>query len=169
MQSVALCHRQVLGALADDHDHLGFVVELDRLHRPHQRLQMRRQRRQHAEKDRLEFRNVVLLRPFLDVVEIIEAEADDLAGPRDGKSEFQSGERAAGCGRRALGEIGERFEIAIAAAQEFAEIGRHRGVHRLQIDDGIALDHAEPQAVIRFKTDDFHEFLLSALCMRRKA
>ena len=51
--------RQMLGALADDDDHLAFVVELDRLLRPHQRLHMRRQRRQHAEEDRLEFRDVV--------------------------------------------------------------------------------------------------------------
>ena len=92
--------------------------------RPHQRLQMRRQRRQHAEEDRLEFRNVVALRAFLDVVEIIEAEADDLAGPRDRQRVFQAGERAARGGRRLLGEIGERLEVAVAPAQHFAEIGR---------------------------------------------
>ena len=101
--------RQMLGALADDDDHLAFIVELDRLLRPHQRLHMRRQRRQHAEEDRLEFRDVVALRAFLDVVEIIEAEADDLAGVRHRQREFQSGERAARRGRRFLGEIGERL------------------------------------------------------------
>ncbi len=80
-----------------------------------------------------------------------------LPGLATGKPEFQPGERAAGRGRRLFGEIGKRFEVAIAAAQEFAEIGGHGGIHRLQIDDGIALDHAQPQAVIRFETDDLHK------------
>ena len=93
------------------------------------------------------------------MIEIIEAEADDLAGPRHRQREFQSGERTARGGRRLLGEIGERFEVAIVPAQGFAEIGRHAGVHRLQIDDRVALDHAEPHAIIRFKTDDLHESL----------
>ena len=80
-----------------------------------------------------------------------------LPGLATGKSEFQPGERAAGGGRRLFGEIGKRFEVAIAPAQDFAEVAGQRGIHRLQIDDGIALDHAEPQAIIRFKTDDLHE------------
>ena len=159
MQPTALSMRQMLGAPADDRDHFGFVVELDRYARADDRLQMRHHRGQHAEEDRREFRNIVALRAFLDVVEIIEAEADDLAGPRDREAEFQSGQRAAGGGRRAFGEVGKRLQIAVVAAQDFAEVGGRSGIRRLQIDDGVALDHAEPQAVIRFKTDNFHEFL----------
>ena len=49
------------------------------------------------------------LRAFLDVVEIIQAEADDLAGMRDRQRKFQAGERTARRGRRLLGEIGERL------------------------------------------------------------
>ena len=65
-------------------------------------------------------------------------------------------------GRRAeagafLARSASGFEVAIAAAQEFAEVGRHGGIHRLQIDDAVALDHAQPHAIIRFKTDDLHE------------
>ena len=91
------------------------------------------------------------------MVEIIEAEADDLAGPRDRKSEFQPGERPAGGGWRPFGEVGKRLQVAVAAAQDFAEVGGHGGIHRLQIDNGVAVDHAEPQAIIRFETDNFHE------------
>ena len=32
----------------------------------------------------------------------------------------------------------------------------HARIDRLQIDDLVALDHAEPQAIVRFKTDNFH-------------
>ena len=151
-----IVHGQMLGALAHDRDHFGFVIELGRYARADDRLQMRHHRRQHAEEDRREFRNIVALRPFLDVVEIIEAEADDLAGLCDRETEFQSGERTAGGGRRLFGEIGQGFEVAVARPQGFAEIAGRGGVHRLQIDDGVALDHAEPQAVIRFKTDNLH-------------
>src|SRR5665213_2304228 len=128
---------------------------------------MRRERSLHAEKNRLEFRDVVLLRTFLDVVEIIQTEANDLAGPRHRQAEFQSGEWVARRGRRFLRQVAQRFEIAVSLAQRLAEIGRHIGIHRLQIDHGIALDHAKPQAVTRFKTDKFHEF--PALAMTREA
>ncbi len=82
-----------------------------------------------------------------------------LPGRATGKRVFQSGERAAGGSRRSSGEIGKRFQIAVAAAQGVAEIGGRSGVRRLQIDHDIALDHAEPQAIIRFKTDNLHESL----------
>ena len=77
-------------------------------------------------------------------------------------------------GRRAeagafLARSASGFRSPLLAPQGFAEIGRQAGVHRLQIDDGVALDHAEPQAVISFETDNFHEFPALAVCMRRKA
>ena len=159
-----IVHGQVLRRLADNRDHFGFVVELDRFTRPDDRLQMRHHRRLHAEEDGGKFRNIVALRPFLDVVEIVEAEADDLARPRDRETVFQPGERAAGGSRRASGEIGERFEVAVASAQGFAEIGGHARIRRLQIDHAIALDHAEPQAIIRFKTDNLHRVPALTFC-----
>ena len=78
-----------------------------------------------------------------------------LPGWATGSANFRSSERAARRGRRLLGEIGERFEIAIAAPQPGAEIVGRAGVGRLQIDDVVALDHAEPPAFV-FETDDFH-------------
>ena len=67
-------------------------------------------------------------------------------------------------GRRAeagalLREIAERFEIAVVRREHVAEIGRHLGVNRLQVDHLIALDHAQPQSAFRFKSDDLHEAL----------
>ena len=110
---------------------------------------MGRERRQHAEKDRLEFRDIVLLRAFLDVIEIIEAQANDFAGARHRQRVFQAGQRQARGGRRLFGELSERREVAIIDAQEFAEIARRVGLNRLNIDDGVALDHAQPHAFVR--------------------
>ena len=78
-----------------------------------------------------------------------------------------SGRRAAAGAR--LARSASDFRSPLLAAQGFAEVGGHGGVHRLQIDDGVALDHAEPQAIISFETDNFHEFPALAVCMRRKA
>ena len=81
-----------------------------------------------------------------------------LPGRPHRQREFQPRQRAAGGGRRLGGEIGERLEIAVAAAQPVAETGGRTGVSRLQVDDVIALDHAEPRAAV-FKTDDLHELV----------
>ena len=59
---------------------------------------VRHHRREHAEEDRREFRNIVALRAFLDVVEIIEAEADDLARAAPPASRISI--RRAGGGRK---------------------------------------------------------------------
>src|SRR6185369_2210468 len=40
--------------------------------------------------------------------------------------------------------------------EHLAEIARDAGVDRLQIDDLVALDHAETQSATPFETDDFH-------------
>jgi putative ABC transport system substrate-binding protein len=164
--------RQMLGALADDHDQLTFVVELDRLLRPYQRLKMRRQRAQHPKKDRLEFRDVVLLRTFLDVVEIVQTKADDLARPGHGQREFQLGQRKLGGGRRLLGEFDQRLQVAVVGAQNRAKIGRQARIDGLQIDNIVAFNDTKPRAVIRFKTYDFHgcpssEFSWRASCPQR--
>ena len=91
------------------------------------------------------------------MVEIIEAEADDLAGARDRQRVFEPFERTARLRLGDLDEIGERCERALGPAQHFAQVAGEHAVHRLQVDDGIALDHAQLEPAIRFEADDFHE------------
>src|SRR6266849_8038623 len=148
--------REVLGPLADDEDELGFVVERLGGLRPDDRLPVRHQRGAAAHEDGREFRNVVALRAFLDVLEIVEAEADDLARRRHRQTVGQTLERAARTRGRALGRVLERRQVAVVAAQAFAEIAGYGLVDRLQVDHLIALDHAEMQRAIGFETDDFH-------------
>ncbi len=90
------------------------------------------------------------------MIEIVEAEADDLAGPRHRQRVFEPRQRTAGIGLGDLGEIGERGEVALGPAQHFAEVARQHAVHRLQIDHAVALDQAQPQSAVRFEPDDLH-------------
>ncbi len=92
------------------------------------------------------FGNVAALRAFLDVFEIIQAEADDLARLADRQRIFESGKRLARGSRRALGNGGELFGVAVVFGEPFAEIARNFAVHGLQIDDLIALDNTEMRA-----------------------
>ena len=105
--------------------------------------------------------NIVALRAFFHVVEIIEAKADDLAGRRHRQRVFQAFERTVGAGRRTLGGILERRQVAVVAAQAFAEVTRYGFIDCLQIDDLIALDDAEMQSPVCFETDDFHSYSLA--------
>src|SRR5215813_8026943 len=73
-----------------------------------------------------------------------------------GKPVGQTLERAARTRGRALGRVLERRQVAVVAAQTFAQIAGYGLVDRLQIDHLIALDHAEMQRAIGFETDDFH-------------
>ena len=109
MQDSRVGRSQMLGALADDQDHLGFVVERLGHLRADDRLAVRHHRGQAAHEDGRKFRNVVALRAFLDVFEIIQAEADDFSGPADGQRIGQAGERLACARRRALGDVRERL------------------------------------------------------------
>src|SRR5260370_20317037 len=110
-----------------------------------------------ARKERGEFRQIVGVAPFLDVLQIVEAETDDLAGARYRQRICEAGERPYGGGRRAPGNLADRPEVAVVLPQHRSEIIRHRGVDRLQVDDPIALDDAEPQALLRSETDNFHK------------
>jgi hypothetical protein len=83
-----------------------------------------------------------------------------LPGRATRQAELQTFEWAAPRGGRTLRNIAERLQIAIARRQHRAEIDRQLCVHGLQVDDLIALDHAEPQSAIRFKPDDLHERFL---------
>jgi len=52
---------------------------------------------------------------------------------------------------------------------DLAEIARQIRVYRLQIDDGVAFDHAQPQAIVLLKTYDLHEVPAFAVTLRREA
>src|SRR5215813_7506589 len=158
---ICVCKRKVLRPLADDEDELGFVVERFGRLRPDDRLAVRHERGAAAHEDGREFRNVVALRAFLDVFEIVEAEADDLARRRHRQTVGQALERAACARGRALGRVFERRQVAVVAAQAFAQIAGYGLVYRLQIYHLIALDHAEVRRAIGFETDDFHSHSLA--------
>ena len=66
-----------------------------------------------------------------------------------------------GAGGCALRGVLERRQVAVAAAQAFAEVARYALVDRLEIDHLIALDDAEMQSPICFETDDFHGYSLT--------
>src|SRR5262249_9438363 len=93
---------------------------------------------------------------FLDVLEIVEAEADHFARRRHRQTVGEALERAARARGRALGRVLERRQVAVVAAQALPQIARYGLVDRLQIDHLIALDQAEMQRAVGFKTDDFH-------------
>jgi hypothetical protein len=93
---------------------------------------------------------------LLRVLQIIEAEAEDLSGSRHRQAEAKLGERPARRGGRPPREIRERREIAVVRAEPFAEIGGNARIHRLQVDDRIAVDDAESEAMVRFEADDAH-------------
>jgi hypothetical protein len=91
------------------------------------------------------------------MVEVVEAKANDLPRMRYRQRVFQSIKGTArGC-RRFLRKSADRREVTVAAAQDLGEIARHIPIHGLQIDNIIALDHTEPHAIVRFKSNDLHE------------
>ena len=51
-------------------------------------------------------------------------------------------------GRRLLGEIGKRLEIAVGLRQHVGQIDREPGVNGLQVDHIVALDHAQAQTLV---------------------
>ena len=85
-------------------------------------------------------------------------------GRDDRQAEFQPLQRLAGAGGRLLGEVAERLEVAVALGQHVGEVGRHLGVDRLQVDHVVALDHAQAQSFIRFKSYDLHGYRRSLVC-----
>src|SRR5262249_13430906 len=56
----------------------------------------------------------------------------------------------------ALGELGERAEIAIVLREHGGEIVGQTRVDRLQVDDVRTLDHAEAEPGLRFESDNLH-------------
>src|SRR5215831_4095521 len=110
----------MLGALADHKNQLGLIVERLGHLRADDRLAMGNERGCPAHEDGRKFRNVVALGAFLDMFEVIEAEADDLAGPGYGEPEFDPLEGAPRARGRALGRFFQRREIAVTLAQDLA-------------------------------------------------
>ena len=152
MQSTAFAIVRCFARLPDDRDHFGFVVELDRLLRPHDRLQVRHHRGQHAEEDGGKFRNVVALRTFLDMVEIIQPETDDFSRLRDGQCDI-SIRPAAGARRPAHSSPVQPSGLRspLIRRRTSPEIARHIRIRTLQIDDIVAIDHAKPHAILDSK------------------
>ncbi len=150
----------MFGALADDEDHLRFVIERLGDLRTDDRLAMRNQRRRSAHEDGREFRQIVALRSFLDVFEIIQAEANDLSGPTDRQPIGQARQRFARARRRPLGKLHQRLHVAIILRKPFAKIGRGVGIGRLQIDRLVALHNAKPRPALSLERNDFHALSL---------
>src|SRR5262249_38952656 len=158
---VCVLLREVLGTLADDEDELGLVIERLGSLGTHDRLPVWHQRGFAAHENRGKFRDVVALRTFLDVLEIVEAEADNLARRRNRQPVFEIFERTPRASGRTFGRVLERCEVAVAAAQILAEVTGNCLVDGLEIDHLVALDDAEVQAAIGLETNDFHALLLN--------
>ena len=162
---ICVGRREVLCPFADDEDELGFVVERLRRFWAQDRLPVRNERTTPAHEDRREFRNVVALGAFLDMFEVVETEADHLARRRHRQTEGQAFQRTPRSRGSALCRVLERRQVALVAAQAFAEIAGNGAVNRLQVDHLVALDHAETQCAIGRETDDLHAYSLA--CSRR--
>ena len=143
-------------ALADHGDKLGPVIEGFRRARSQQWMHMRHDRVEGAHEQGWEFRQIVGVAAFPDMFEVVEAEADDLAGLCDRQRIGEGGERTSRRRRRAFCEIGKEGEIAGIAPQHGAEIARQSGIDGLKVDRLIALDEAKPRPALRCKSDDFH-------------
>jgi hypothetical protein len=94
--------------------------------------------------------------PFFGMLQIIEPETEDFAGPRHRQAEAKAGKGLARRSRRAPRERLQRRKVAFVNLQPLAEIGRHARICRLQVDDCVAIDDAEPEGIIDFETDDPH-------------
>ena len=62
---------------------------------------------------------------------------------------------------RALGALSQGREVAVISAQKLAEVAWDRLVDGLYIDDLLALDDAQMQSAVCFKTDYFHDHSLT--------
>ena len=133
----------MLCASSDYQNELTLIVERFRGARAFDRFLMRDQGGAAAHKDGRKFRNIVAIRSFLDVLEIVQTEADNLAGARGQAAQWPAR-------RRPSGEIGQRGKIAIAESP----------VDGVEVDHLIALNDAEMWPVSGFEADNFHERIL---------
>ncbi len=105
----------------------------------------------------------IAVRAFLDVLKVVEAEADDLARIADRLEKLETLERHTGRGRCAHGEVGERLEIALVLLQHRAKFARQLGIGSLQVDDLISLDNAKVRGAIQLESDNLHKVSNSVL------
>jgi hypothetical protein len=151
---------EMLCASSDYQNELTLIVERFRGARAFDRFLMRDQGGGAAHKDGRKFRNIVAVRSFLDVLEIVQTEADNLARARDRERVRQAAQWPTRRRRRPFGEIGQRRKIAIAISQRSAQIVREPIIDGVEVDHLIALDHAETRSVFGFEADDFHDWIL---------
>src|SRR5262249_32365377 len=153
---IGVLHGEMTGALANDYDHFGLVVERVGDLRPHDRLAVRDERGLAAHEDGRKLRHVVALKTFLHVLHVVETEADVLGRPRNREAVLETLERVAGAGGRLLGEIGERLEGAPGLREHVGEGRRAPRVDRPPNRHHFAPDPPRAQSLIGFKTYDFH-------------
>jgi hypothetical protein len=112
-----------------------------------------------AHEDGREFWNVVAVRPFLDVLQIVEAEAHDFAGMRNRHRIFQPAQGPARGGRSALGELGKRRKITIVVAKDRSEVARQLGLRDVEVDHLIAFHHSQVRTRVCLEPDYFHRVI----------
>ncbi len=78
------------------------------------------------------------------MVDVIEAEANDLAGILDRQPEAHAGERPSGIGTGAARSLAGRGEGGVARPDHAEQVARQVGRGARQIDHGLALQDAEP-------------------------
>src|SRR5262249_39719457 len=93
---------------------------------------------------------------LLGMLEVVEAEADDLARTGDRQRKLQAGQRSPRRGMRALGDVAERREVAVIGGEPLPEVGGHARLDRPQVGHRVALDHPEMQASILLEPDNSH-------------
>ena len=149
---------------ADHERELGFVVEQRRDAGPDAGSAVADERALAAKE---EPRVVGLLAAaFLGVVVVVEAEADGLAGARHERRERQRRERQAG-GAAFEGATGCSDDID-AGGEGGAQVGRHRRIGAVQVDDLVAGDDTEPRLALFDEGGESQERFSSAPSGRTK-
>src|SRR5690349_6098315 len=97
---------------------------------------------------------------LLRVLQIVQTEAENLAGPRHRQAEAKTCQRPARRSGRPPGQILQRRKLAVVRPQPLAEIGGDARVDRLQVDDRIRIENAKSRSAVRLKTDDAHAHAL---------
>ena len=135
--------------LADDRDHLAFIVEAVGFYRADHRLQMPDLARREALEDHRLL--LVLAAGLLDMRLVVEADAEDLVGVRDHGQEGDVGEFQVG--DAAINLVLGRAETAI---QQALQVGIVFAEARTQIDDAVTDHGAEARLAALLEAQQFH-------------
>jgi hypothetical protein len=98
---------------------------------------------------------LALERAFVDMVAIVQAQAEDLPGTRHRQPELQFVERPPRAGRCSEHEPAELRQAT--GAQDLAQIAGSPRIDRGQVDDEVTLDDPEPRAVRSDEANDPHD------------